>query len=959
MARLPFRICRPRSTIDAVGVWLILICLTAGSAASAQTVTSASVTGTVRDASDAAVAGATVEIVNAETNQRQQTATDARGRFRLLYLAVGPYQLSVQSAGFAIAHTAFTLKVGDQVDVPIVLQAATVTEAVQVEAAAPLVEARRTQVAAAVTPQEVDTLPLNGRNYLDLALLAPNVSRTNLRSTDRFAETSAVAGTAVSIAGQRNLANSFIVDGMSANDDAADLAGTFFSEEVIREFQVVTSGGVAEFGRASSGIVSVVTKSGTNQLSGRAYEFFRDDTFDARNPLSARRDASTNEPLKDPLRQNQFGASLGGPIVRDRTFWFGSFERTQLNRTGFVTIAPAAVSSIDAALDSVGYRGPKVTTGNYPTGFDTTNVFARVDDQATPSAHLQFRYSLYDVGSQNARNVGGLNDVSRGAALDDTDQTVAANVLSTLSSGAINEARVQFTRSNLDAPVNDIVGPAVNISGVASWGTATFSPTGRLLNVLEAVDTLTLQRGDHLLKAGADVLYNRVTIDFPGALQGVYAFTSLANFQRGIYSTFQQAFGEPSQFQSNPNLGLFVQDEWRLRRDVTVNAGLRYDLQWLPEPVQLDANNVSPRIGIAYAPGEGKTVVCASGGVYFDRLPLRATSNALQRDGSKYQVALLSFGQPGAPVWPSVLPAFPAGVIASVTTIDPTIQDGRSEQAAVEIERAIGRSMSASVGYSYLRGHEIVMSTNVNVPTLTAAQANAAGIANLGRPNPNFGNISQYDSLGDSWFNGLTLSLLTRSAPWGRGRVSYTFGKSLDDAGNAFFQTPQDNSNVLGDKGPSDNDQRHHVVLSGTVGDGTSASLRRILGGMQIGFVFAYTSALPFNPQAGVDLNNDTTINDRPLGMGRNSDRMPCWAVSDLSATCGTTTFDLRLSRALTFGGRQRVELIAEGFNMFNHTNIVNINSNFGPGLTPSATYKQVTAVGDKRQFQLGARWSF
>ena len=233
------------------------------------------------------------------------------------------------------------------------------------------------------------------------------------------------------------------------------------------------------------------------------------------------------------------------------------------------------------------------------------------------------------------------------------------------------------------------------------------------------------------------------------------------------------------------------------------------------------------------------------------------------------------------------------------------------------------------------------------------------GIPNLGRPNPDFGNISQYDSIGDSWSNALTVSMLTRSAPWGRARVSYTFSKSLDDAGNAFFQTPQDNANVLGDKGPSDNDQRHRVVLSGTFGDGTSAAIRRALLGMQIGYLFAYASALPFNPQAGVDLNNDTTINDRPLGMGRNSDRMPCWAESDRSQTCGTATLDLRLSRTLSFGSRQRVEVMAEGFNIFNHTNVVNINSNFGPGTTPSVTYKQVTAVADKRQFQLGLRWSF
>ena len=938
---------------------LCVLCLCTGVAVHAQTLTSASVTGTVRDASEAVLPGATVEIVNVQTNQRQEAVTDARGRFRLLYLPLGQYQLSVQLSGFATVRTTLTLGVGDALDLPIVLKLPTLTEAVDVQAQAPLIETRRTQVAAAITPQEVDALPLNGRNYLDLATLAPNVSRTNLRSTDRFAETSAVPGTGISVAGQRNLGNSFIVDGLSANDDAADLSGTFLSEDVIREFQVVTSGGVAEFGRASSGTISVVTRSGTNRFSGRAYEFFRDDAFDARNPLSTRKDPSTGAPMKDPLRQNQFGLSLGGPIAKDRAFWFGNFERTDLHRTGIVTIAPEAVSAVNSVLDSVGYRGRRIATGNYPTGYDTTNLFGRIDQKAARGSRLQVRYSLYDVGSRNARNVGALNDVSRGAALNDTDQTVAVNYLSTLSSGTINEARAQYTHSGLGAPVNDVLGPAVNINGVASWGTATFSPTARVLDVFEAVDTVTFQRGDHLVKTGGNLLYNRVNIVFPGALQGVYTFTSLANFQRGAYSTFQQAFGEPSQFQSNPNLGLFVQDEWRPRRDLTINAGLRYDLQWLPTPITLDTDNVSPRAGIAYVPGDGKTVIRASAGLYFDRIPLRATSNALQRDGTRYKVAQLSFGQTGAPVWPAVLPSFPSGVLVSVTTIDPKIQDAQSAQASVEIERALGSRISATVGYSHLRGRQIVMSHNINVPTLTAAQANALGIANLGRPNPNFGNISQYDSLGDSWFDGLTISLLTRSAPWGSARVSYTLSRSLDDAGNAFFQTPQDNANILGDRGPSDNDQRHRVVMSGTLGDGTSRAIRRVLGGMQIGYVVSYASPLPFNPQAGVDLNNDTTINDRPVGMGRNSARMPCWADSDRTNECGTMTFDLRLSRNLRFGAHHRVELMAEAFNLFNHTNIVNVNSNFGAGTTPAATYKQVTAVADKRQIQLGVRWSW
>jgi len=932
---------RPRVRSLAAGLAIECLLLFGLSAiGAAQTVTSASVTGSVRDTSEAVVPGATVDIRNHETNQVTSTVTDSRGRFRLLYLPVGQYHLSVQLPGFTTANANLMLAVGDQIDVPITLKPAVVNESVQVEAPAPLVEARRTQLAAGITPQEVDSLPLNGRNYLDLATLAPNVSRTNLRSTDRFAETSAVPGTGISVAGQRNLGNSFIVDGLSANDDAADLAGTFFSEEVIREFQVVTSGGVAEFGRASGGTISVVTQSGTNRVQGRAYEFFRDDAFDAKNPLSTR---------KDPLKQHQYGFSLGGPLVKDRTFWFANVERTELDRTGIVTVSPASVAAVNAALDAVVYKGPRIGTGNYPTGYHTTNLFGRVDHQATPASRLQMRYSLYDVGSQNARGVGGLGDVSRGSALEDTDQTIAANYQSTLASGTINEARAQFTRSRLGAPVNDLAGPAVNISGVANFGTSTSSPTARNLDVFQAVDTITLQRGAHLVKAGADVLYNRVTITFPGALQGVYTFPSLANFERGVYSTYQQAFGAPSQFQSNPNLGLFVQDEWRPRSDITVNAGVRYDLQWLPEPVQLDANNVSPRLGVSYSPGDGRTVIRASGGLYFDRTPLRATSNALQRDGSKYQVAQLSFGQVGAPAFPAVLPSFPSGVLISITTINPNIEDGHSQQAGVEVERAIGSKLSATLGYSYLRGHGIIMSRNVNVPTLTVAQANERGVANLGRPDPRYGNISQYESLGDSWFNGMTLSLATRSARWGRVRVSYTLSRALDDAGNAFFQTPQDNFNILGDKGPSDNDQRQRLVVSG--------SFDRIAGGVQVGYVFSSATPAPFNVVTGGDRNNDTTVNDRPAGVGRNAARFSCF--SNTAENCGTSSFDLRVSRPIRFGNRQRVDAMLEAFNLFNHVNTVNVNNTIGTGAVPSPTFRQVTAIGDMRQIQLGIRWSF
>jgi hypothetical protein len=909
-------------------------------ASPAQAAATATITGVVRDATEAVVVGAAVQVRNHATNQTLSTTTDGQGRYRLPYVPVGDYHMTVAATGFATTNVNLTLGVGQAIDVPVTLSAG-IEESIDVATSAPLVEAARTQVSSRVTPAEVDSLPLNGRNYLDLALLAPNVSRTVLRTNDRFAETSAVPGSGVSVAGQRNLNNDFVVDGLSANDDAADLAGVYLSEEVVREFEVVTSGGGAEFGRASSGTISIVTQSGTNRTKGRVYEFFRNDALDTANPLATR---------KDPLNQNQYGLTLGGPIVKDRAFWFGNIERTQQDRTGIVTIAPAGVRIINATLDASGYEGPRIGTGNYATGYTTNNLFGRIDQQ-TGSGHVEWRYGLYDVTSRNARNAGGLSDVSRGAALDDTDQTIAVNFLSTYGSGTINEARAQYTRSRLGAPVNDSIGPAVNISGVASFGTATSSPTERDVDVFQAVDRVTLQRGGHLIKSGVDLLYNRLTIAFPGALQGSYTFTSLANFQRGIYAQFQQAFGEPAQFQSNPNLGLFAQDEWRPRADLTINAGARYDLQWLPDPIRLDSNNVSPRIGAAYAPRDGRTVLRASGGVYFDRIPLRATSNALQRDGTKYQTAVLATGQAGAPIWPDVLSALPPGVLVSIQTIDPAIQDAYTQQASVQVERAIGSAATATLGYSYLRGHGIIMSRNINVPTLTSGQSAALGVANLGRPDPRFGNISQYDSIGDSWFNGLTLSLQTRPAAWGDARASYTLSQALDDAGNAFFNTPQDNTDILADKGPSDNDQRHRLVVSGSVRPSSvtrSGAIKSALRGLEIGYVWSYATGAPFTVLSGADLNNDTNINDRPPGAGRNSARLD-----------PTSSFDARVSKAFDLRGGGRLEAMIEAFNLFNHVNILNVNNTFGTGTAPLPAFNQPTAAGDMRQLQLGVRWTF
>jgi hypothetical protein len=431
-------------------------------------------------------------------------------------------------------------------------------------------------------------------------------------------------------------------------------------------------------------------------------------------------------------------------------------------------------------------------------------------------------------------------------------------------------------------------------------------------------------------------LYNRENIGFPGALQGVYSFSSIANLRSGQYINFQQAFGVADQFQTNPNFGLFVQDEWRPHANLTINAGLRYDVQMLADPVKTDRNNFSPRIGISYAPGNRKTVFRASYGLYFDRLPLRALSNALQRDGVKYKVAQLSFGQAGEPVFPAVMPAFPAGVLTNITTVDPNIPSAFSQQASFQIERELPGMMSISVGYMRLRGEHILMSRNVNVPTLTASQAAQLGIPNLGRPDPRFANNGRFEGIGDSYYNGLVVSLNKRAGRWGGVRLSYTYSKAIDDSGNAFFSQAQDASNIRDDRGLSDNDQRHRITLSGVL-DG-----QKKLKGFQLSTIFSYASSLPFNIQTGSDRNNDTNVNDRPVGVGRNTGR----GFDSLS-------LDVRLSRRFRLGERLALETLVEGFNVTNRTNFQLPNNVLG------ATFGRPNAAGDPRQVQLGLRVSF
>jgi hypothetical protein len=922
-------------------------------AAAQESVHFASISGRVSDATGAVIPAAKVTARQIDTNSTGALLTDKEGRFRFPYLRVGEYEIRIQHPGFAEARRSVTLTLGSAFELPVALAVASSETNLTVSAEAELLDTARTQIAGTVSQTEVRGLPLNGRSFLDLALLVPGVSPTNTASNQLFAETSAVPGQGISVGSQRNFSNNFIVDGLSANDDAAGLSGIFFGLDTVHEFQVVTSGGQAELGRALGGYINMVTKSGTNTLHGDLYGYLRNQRFNAANPLS-------NARL--PLTQAQYGASLGGPVVPDRTFYFANFEQRMLNQSGLITIAPANVNAINARLSAAGYPGARIATGLYPNPVHNTNILAKVDHRLSDNDQFSIRYSLYNVGSRASRGAGALNAVTASAGLDNTDQTVAVSNVVTLSSRTVNETRGQFTRSNLAALPTDPVGPTVSIAGVATFGTLSGSPTGRINNLYEIANNLSHRAGAHALRAGIDFLYNDTTITYPRSVRGAYTFSSLANFLSGTYNNagFAQTFGNSMVSQTNPNIGIYAQDEWKVSPRLTLNLGLRYDLQYL-KTIATDTNNVSPRAGFAWSPFRSRrTVIRGSFGLFYDRVPLRALANALLSANNTTAITptsqlsvSLSPTQAGAPVFPNILPGngLPAGVLVNFTTMNPHMQNAYSQQGSLEIEQQIGRQGTFSAGYQHLRGLHLIVSVNQNGPTCVAAGTN-----NGCRPNPNYANNSQYSSLADSHYDGLHVSFVQRPVKWGNYRVSYTWSKSLNNVGEFFFSSPIDLFNIWQDYGRSDDDQRHRVVVDGAIHSSMAAAhntWERLSHGFELSSFLQYYSALPLNITSGVTTIQGTA--GRPIVnggfIGRNVGQ-------------GSDFFSIgaRVSRAFRVGERVRVEGLLEAFNALNHRNNLSKNGNFGAGAyptNPSATFGQINAVNDPRSLQLALRVRF
>jgi hypothetical protein len=894
----------------------IVAVLLLGASASAQT-TGATLQGTITDPQKAILPGVAVVIANTETGLTRTVVTDERGWYRAPALPPGNYEIRAELSGFgSIVRQGLTLTIGQEATVNLQLELATVQESVTVSGQAPLVETSNSTLGTTVTRDELDSLPLAGRNFQNLAALSPGVAGVGSGSTG------------LNAGGQTTRSNSFIVDGASNDDTIVATQRGGFSLEAVREFAVLSNQFSAEYGMASGAIVTVLTRSGTNQTQGRGFLFHRDDSFDAQDPFSKAQGSG-----KSPFSQQRFGGFLGGPIVHDRMFYFGAYEGLRQRQTSVVTSPLVPASEREFAHPEDGHQ-----------------YFAKADNRLSDAHALSVRYRA-DKRMEKGNGIGGLNTKDRGSNSNTLDQDVVMNETWVVSSRILNEFRFQFARRDnfIDTTGYSVDGTPQIDRPSGNFGKAQNLPQGRDENRYQVVNNYSISVGTHDLKFGGDVSLIRAESFFPRNRDGNFQFRTDAPFNADDPSTYPFQYSvaiiDPVQPLPNDLFSFFVQDSWRARSNLTFNVGVRYDRErgfhkivGTPD----DANNFQPRLGFVWDPFDtGKTAVRGGYGHYVDQSFLNIQLNVA---AARRSVELV-VQNPGYP------DPFSRGNVANTppstadTTANPKTPETRT--ASLGFKRELFDGFAVSVDGVHSRGYNQYAWDDRNYPDPVT------GV----RPDPTKGRVIIYDNYGSSWYDALLFAVERRGRiNWG---ANYTLSKTQRDV-EGFQFTPQDMRNKGADKGYADNDRRHQFVANVTL---------PLPWGFQVGAVYQGRSALPFNVTTGTDNNRDTFIVDRPDFADPNGD--PRSASTYTGAFTGRVgnvprnyargdayhNVDVRLSKTMRFGNR-RFEGFVESFNVANYAQFDRPTGNIRSSSFGRAT-RLLQNQGIPRQVELGFRFDF
>src|SRR4030081_409111 len=758
--------------------------------------------GTVVDQTGGAVAAATVTLRNRGTNQARTMVTNAEGFFRAGELPVGQYELRVESSGFSpFVNNAIVVSVGTVVQVAVRLAPAKVQQQITVSEQPSPIDPTQTTEATTIDHDRIEESPVVSRNYLDFVLLAPQLTRSNLQGAT--GGKSSLADSGFTFAGLRSRSNSLYIDGVENNDEFTGSARTELSPETVQEFQVVNNGLSAESGGGASGPINVVTKSGVNTLHGDAFLFVQNGALNARDHL-------TNETSAPDLSRFRAGVSVGGPVIRGRTFYYLAGEQEGAHGDDSSLIPPSVAGAINGILGSGAF--PRIATrainpAQFHVARAETEVSGRLDHQIASKHSLLLKYALTNNREAgDAFNTGGLVDPSgRGSSFIE-DQGVTGSLISVLSNNALNSVRFQVSTRRAVLKTTDQIGPEISIAGLVEFGRSYDGNDKRRENHYELADVASTAKSRHLMSFGADLDWIRENVSAHDGFGALYVFPNLNAFLNGQPDQYRQAFGNPSTNFATPKYSGFIQDHWTLTRRLTMDAGIRYDFEHLPSQFKHDTDDFAPRIGLAYSPSPD-WALRAGFGVFFDRYLLAAVNSTLEKNGLQ-AFEQVADGQAATQIFESELGGSAGSPISSIRpsifTADPDLQTSRSEIASAGVERLVTNNLTASATFLFARGVRLSRTRNVNLlPPVVLTLDNAAS---LGIPNPfpqqlgrlvfppsrlssQFDNIYQWENHASSVYHGLSLSLNRRLSNEMSFSGSYTISKAIDDASD-FNEQP-------------------------------------------------------------------------------------------------------------------------------------------------------------------------
>jgi Carboxypeptidase regulatory-like domain/TonB dependent receptor len=933
--------------------------------------------GTVTDSTGAAVPAADISVRNQNTGISATLQSGTEGDFTFLYLEPGTYEVSIQKEGFnKLVLKDIAVTVGTRAIIHPALVVGKVAITVSVSAVTPLVDTAESSLGTVVGQQTIDSLPTNGRNFTSFTLLTPGATTDGDSGMISF---NGVAGNF----------NNYTVDGGNNNNaffsqQIGRVSIPFqFSEDVIREFQVTSTGFEAEFGQSGGGLVNTVTKSGTNQVHGDSYYYIQDSATTANNEINQL------QGIPQPHdRRQQFGGTVGGPIIHDRLFYLANYEGQVHNEPLTVNDGPAVNGLPPGFLDANPDLKAQVlaAAGSFPRSFNQNVVFGKINGLINDKNSFSVTYNY-----QRFRSPHGYFDTptSTGDGLSLTDGATShffqASLQTSFNATTINELRFHFGSDyHFDLPATAPTSPAVTIQN-PDTGFVFGGNRFQLANTdhrFEFSDTFTKVIGNHNFKAGVDINLSRNSDSFTYGPKGEYRFGSLTDVPSGNYELYLQSFGQSTIPQTSPTYSFFAQDQFRATPRLTLNYGLRYDLQVLAQPKQCNPafvptcnipyskNNLSPRVGFAYGlDRKGNTVVRGSFGLFYIQEDLLDVSQALASNGITRPFLVVvgpAFGNPNPLVtYPNSLTSFPSGAggTPSIVVFAPNFRSPYVEQTNVAVEHQFGTQTALSVGYVYSHGLRLLGNSNgvtrqangnfgfdLNLvpPDQQVAFGGAANTATVTLPNgktyttpdysaidgfinPNFGPINAVDNSGISVYNGLLISLRHHSQQF-TSSVAYTLSRTTDQGTGYFNQFDQ-----ASQRGSSQLDQTHRFVATGVWSPQFHA-----LKNFEFSSIVTLASGRPYT---AVFDNPEVNFSIVP-GEKYNSFRGPTFKDVDFS-----------MSRVFHLGERYLLSFRAETFNIFNHPNFQqNVIDNVqytvdGPFVDPANSTDQLWTASPNTDF--------